>query len=394
MATKRNPNGNGSIFYDKSRQKWRAQIQWTDKAGEKHIKKFVGAKKTEVKNRLDEFRRQLLLSNGNIANGSVSFQEFAEAWLINTLRNKLKPTSYMRKEVTLNNQVYPLIGGIPIDQITHNDVQNMVNQLHNSGLSYSTVKKAYEAVNGCLREFRVKTGSAFNPCEGITLPVTAEKSVADIIFFNEDQRTLIKEEAVRKYKTGKSVYRLGHVIIVLMYTGLRIGELLALKWDDVDFTEKTITIDKNAVVSKVTDGEESHYVLINQQSTKTKSGRRIIPLSDIAAQSLQEIFKITGENEFVVSSATGKQITPRNINRMFHSVLLQTGIAKSTGDLCGVHTLRHTFASMLFMNGCEIKIVSELLGHADTKITENIYIHLIQKQKVKAIQDIDKYSDK
>lgn len=394
MATKRNPNGNGSIFYDKSRQKWRAQIQWTDKAGEKHIKKFVGAKKTEVKNRLDEFRRQLLISNGNIANGSVSFQEFAEAWLTNTLRNKLKPTSYMRKEVTLNNQVYPLIGGIPIDQITHNDVQNMVNQLHNSGLSYSTVKKAYEAVNGCLREFRVKTGSAFNPCEGITLPVTAEKSVADIIFFNEDQRTLIKEEAVRKYKTGKSVYRLGHVIIVLMYTGLRIGELLALKWDDVDFTEKTITIDKNAVVSKVTDGEESHYVLINQQSTKTKSGRRVIPLSDIATQSLQEVYKITGENEFVVSSATGKQITPRNINRMFHSILLQTGIAKGTEDLCGVHTLRHTFASMLFMNGCEIKIVSELLGHADTKITENIYIHLIQKQKIKAIRDIDKYSDK
>lgn len=394
MATKRNSNGNGSIFYDEARKRWRAQIQWTDKAGERHNKKFVGAKKSEVKNRLDEFRRQLLISNGNISNGNVTFQEFAETWLTTSLRHKLKPTSYMRKEVTLVNQVYPHLGNIPIDQITHTDVQTMVNELIDSGLSYSTVKKAYEAVNGCLREYRIKTSSSFNPCEGITLPTTSERPVSDIVFFDEGQRPLIREEAVRKYKTGKPVYRLGHSIIVLMYTGLRIGELLALKWKDIDFVNKTITVNKNAVVSKVVDGDESHYVIINQPSTKTLSGDRIIPLSDIASQSLQEMHKITGNNEFVMSSNTGKQVSPRNINRMFHNILLKAGIASSADDFCGVHALRHTFASMLFMNGCEIKIVSELLGHADTKITENIYVHLIQKQKIKAIQDIDQYSDK
>ncbi len=88
-------------------------------------------------------------------------------------------------------------------------------------------------------------------------------------------------------------------------------------------------------------------------------------------------------------------ILPSNINRMFHSVLIGAGIAKDKKDkehLCGVHVLRHTFASMLFENGCDVKVVSEILGHSDTKITENIYIHLLQKQKVKAIQDIDKYS--
>ena len=394
MATKRNSNGNGSIYYDEARKRWRAQIKWTDKAGEKHVKKFVGAKKTEVKGRLDEFRRQLLISSGEISTGSVSFQEFAENWLTSSLRNTLKATSYMRKEVTLNNQVFPHIGNIPIDQLTHTDVQNMVNELHESGLSYSTVKKAYEAVSGCLREYRIKTGSAFNPCEGITLPTTSERPISDIVFFNESQRTLVREEAVRKYKTGKPVYRLGHSIIVLMYTGLRIGELLALKWTDVDFVNKTISVDKNAVVAKVVDGNKSHYRLINQSSTKTTSGRRKVPLTDIANQSLQELFKITGGHEFVMSSKTGKQVSPRNINRMFHSILLQTGIATNTDDFCGVHVLRHTFASMLFVNGCDIKVVSELLGHADTKITENIYIHLIQEQKVKAIQDIDKYSDK
>lgn len=84
---------------------------------------------------------------------------------------------------------------------------------------------------------------------------------------------------------------------------------------------------------------------------------------------------------------------PRNINRMFHSILIKSGIAKTYDDFCGVHTLRHTFASMLFQNGCDVKIVSEILGHSNTKITENIYIHILQQQKIKAIQDIDKYSN-
>ena len=93
-----------------------------------------------------------------------------------------------------------------------------------------------------------------------------------------------------------------------------------------------------------------------------------------------------------MSTENGTLITPVNINRMFHGILKKSGALKEDDDLCGVHTLRHTFASMLFQNGCDVKIVSELLGHSSTKITENIYIHVIQQQKIKAIQDIDKYS--
>jgi len=393
MGGKRNSNGSGSIFFDEARGNWRAQIQWTDKNGNKHIKKFTGKKKNEVKNRLEEFRKQLLISNGTFSNSSISFEEFARNWMETSQKNKMKPASYLRKEVTLENQVYPYIGNIPIDQITYADIQNMVNKISENGLSYSTVKKAYEAVNGCLREYRIKTSTSFNPCEGITLPSVNQRDISDIVFFNDTQRQMIKNEAVRLYSNGKPVYRLGHAIVVLMYTGLRIGELLALTWNDIDFENRTINVDKNSVVSKVYSNGESHYRIINQESTKTKSGRRIIPMSEIACNSLNEIYKINGDKKYVMSSSTGKQVSPRNINRMFHSILTQTGIAKTADELCGVHTLRHTFASMLFMNGCDVKVVSELLGHSDTKITENIYIHLLQQQKVKAIKDIDKYSD-
>ena len=390
MAAKRNANGNGSIFFDESRGKWRAQIQWTDRNGERHIKKFVGAKKTEVKNRLDEFKKQLLISSGDFSNGSVSFQDFATTWLESSLKQKLKPSSYMRKETTLRHQVFPLIGNIAIDQLTHTDVQNMINELSKQGLSYSTIKKAYEAVNGCMREYRIKTSSTLNPCEGISLPTASQRDIADITFFNEEQRALICNEATRVYSNNKPVYRLGHSIIVLMYTGMRIGELLALKWSDVDFDNRTISISKNAVVSRIDVNGESKYKLINQTSTKTKSGRRIIPLSGIAHNSLYELYKINGDKDYVMCTSTGQQSTPRNISRMFYGILKKAGIADDETS-CGLHTLRHTFASMLFMNGCDVKIVSELLGHSDTKITENIYIHLLQEQKIKAIQSIDRF---
>ena len=388
----RNDNGNGTIYYDKQKKRWVARIQWSDKRGEKHRKSFSDAKKSAVRNKLDEFRKQLLLASGNISEDEVSFEEYSKYWLENVVKNKLKPTSYNRKKLTLEKQVYPYIGNIPLSQLTHYDIQNMINTLTKEGLSYSTIKKAYEAVNGCIREYRIKKTSFFNPCEGVSLPINKQRNTSNIDYFNDEQIELIKKEATRKFENGTPVYRLGDAIILLLYTGMRIGELLALTWDDVNFKEKMISIDKNAVVVKKEENDnESHYILINQTSTKTASGCRTIPISNNALNALLKIYAINGKQKYVMSTKTGKQVTPRNINRMFHSILIQTGISKNGENLCGVHTLRHTFASMLFKNGCDVKIVSELLGHSDTKITENIYIHVIQQQKVKAIQDIDKY---
>ena len=388
----RNPNGSGSVYYDEKRTKWVGEVQWTDKQGIRRRKKFSGQKKTIVKNKLDDFKRQIILSSDELIASDITFQEFADNWLRNILVNKLKPTSFTRKEITLTQQVYPYLGNIPITQITHNDIQDMINSLHQKGFSYSTIKKAYEAVNGCFKEFRIKTSSYVNPCEGISMPTNIKNEVSNITFFNSEQRNLIIKEAKRKYKTGKSVYRLGHSIILLMFTGLRISELLALTWNDIDFENNSISINKSAVISKEVDKKGiSHYSLINQNNTKTRSGNRIVPLNKVALDSIREIQLINGNNQYVMSTASGRQVTPRNINRLFHSILKQTGIADEVNSYCGVHTLRHTFASMLFQNGCDVKIVSEILGHSNTKITENIYIHVIQEQKIKAINDIDKY---
>ena len=386
---KKNLNGDGTIYYVEKEHKWRAEITWTDTNGNKHRKAWKASKQSEVKEKLAVFKKQLLLDNTNIPIESQTFRQFANEWVNVILRPKVKPLSYQRKVSTLENQVYRHIGNVPMDKLTHTQIQKMVNELSQSGLSYSTVKKAFEAVSGCMRYYRIKTSTSFNPCEGITLPENQRKDDSDIKFFTEEERKQIVNEATRRYENGKNVYRLGWVYVLLLYSGLRAGELCALTWRDVDFSEKTITVNKTAIEVNETDKQgKTRSVLKTQNSTKTRGGMRIIPMTEKAYSSLSELQKITGEYEHITTSSNGVRIRPSRLDRTFHQILAAIRFPK-----VGVHTLRHTFATMLFNNGCEVKIVSDLLGHSNTKITENIYIHTIQQQKVKAIQSIDKYSD-
>lgn len=386
----RKSNRNGTIYYDNSRNRWISEIHWTDRNGEFRRKRFSGKKQIEVKNKIEEFKKQLIISNGNIEKMDLTLQEFAENWMNTVLKNKLKPSSYNRKEITLSNQVYPHLGHIPMNEITHQDVQMMVNFLNESGLSYSSIKKAYDAVNQIFKYYRIKSSAYFNPCEGVALPETKKMQIDDIKFFNDDQRKTIQDEALKMYSNGKPKYRLGNAIILLMYSGMRAGELIALTWNDVNFDDRIISINKNAVMVK---GSDNKYKLTNQKSTKTVSGNRMVPMTRMAEASLRELEKVGNGSTFVINTKDGRQVTPRTLNKTFHRILINSGIAKNEDECCGVHSLRHTFASMLFKNGCSVKVVSELLGHSDTRITENIYIHLIQEQKVKAILDIDKFSN-
>ena len=387
--TNKRANGEGTVFFIEREQKWRAEITWFDNGGNKRRKCWKSQKQSEVKAKLAEFKKQLLLNGTEMATENKTFRQFAEEWLTVVLKPKLKPTSFERKVVTLRNQVYKHIGAVPIEKLTHSQIQKMVNSLSDSGLSDSTVKKAYEAVSACVRYYRIKTSTSFNPCEGITLPEQKRKESSDIRFFTDEERKLIVNEATRKFSNGVSAYRLGWAYVLLLYSGLRVGELCALTWKDIDFEERTIKVYKNAVeYAERDDNGKSRSVLKTQNSTKTRSGMRTLPMTQKAFDALSELQKVTGKYEYIITSSNGQRIRPSRLGQTFSLILSAIDM-----DRVGLHTLRHTFATMLFNNGCEVKVVSDLLGHSNTKITENIYIHLIQQQKVKAIQSIDRFSD-
>jgi site-specific recombinase XerD len=123
-------------------------------------------------------------------------------------------------------------------------------------------------------------------------------------------------------------------------------------------------------------------VLVEQNSLKTRNSERIIPLTQMAMTALTELRKRSCN--YIVSTADGRPVRPRNFQNTFDAMLQHAGISHK-----GLHTTRHTFASLLFKRGADVKTVCELLGHGETRTTFNTYIHIIKEQKHDVISLLD-----
>jgi len=381
LADKRRDKGEGSIYFRDSDKRWVAKIK---PANSSKSKVFYGKTEQEVKKKLKEFKVQLA-KNDYVVVQKGTLQEYMDRWLNNVRANDLKPKSFDRLEATLNNQVYKHIGDIQIAGITPNDVQVMINELKEDSYSYSTIKKVYDAINACFKLGILKGEVAKNPCVGVVLPKNKKRQVSDIRFFDDAEMELICVECVDKYGNGKQIYRLGHSIILLLNTGIRMCELLALKWSDISFEKRTMRIDESMVLIKNRDEDTpTKWVLHHQDSTKTSSSNRTVPLNQKAISALEELYKITGQYEYVMSTGKVTVMSPRNLDRMFRNILTRCSIKP-----CGVHACRHSFASLMLRKKLDIKVISEILGHSSVQITYDIYTHIIDSIKHESVNLLD-----
>ena len=375
--------GTGSISKRKD-GKWQGRVNLgTDINGKRKQKYFYGTTEKEVKKKLkDYFIQGEKYTANNIA--KMTLEEFLIDWLENILVHTLKPKSYAIKEYIIKQQIAPRIGMLQVNSLVASDIQQMINNMVKEDLSYSTIKKAYDTLNQRFKLAINQEQVNKNPTLGVVLPKQKNKKNSEIQYFSKEQCKELIEESRRIYDyNNKNVYRLGELVPFLIFTGLRIGEAIALEWNDIDYKNKTITVNKNVV--EVKSKETGKYILEKQDSTKTDSSTRIIPISNNAMECIKNLKEINGDKKFIFASQTGQYISPSNFNRMFR------GIQKALNYevTLGLHSLRHTFATLMLNNGIDVKIVSELLGHSNVSVTYNIYIHTIQSQKIKAINIID-----
>ena len=200
---------------------------------------------------------------------------------------------------------------------------------------------------------------------------------------NDQEIELIISSALKKYGTGRYMYKHGYAIQLLLNTGMRVGELLALKWSNVDFEEKQIHITETRTQVIDRSDSENKYVMVDQ-STKTSSGNRFVPINQKAEEALMYFKALNYNSPYVMANSDHNVITYRNLNRVLAKILENNKIGHGS-----LHTLRHTFATRLFKNGVDIKVISELLGHSDISITYDIYAHVINEQKKKAVEILD-----
>lgn len=290
---------------------------------------------------------------------SILLCEVFKMWLSSN-KIRIKQSTFDKYNYIIDNHINPFLGDIPvvsIDTVTLNEF--LYNKL-NSGelksgksLSPSYVRTMALIINSSLR-FAANEGYCNGLKNPIYKPSINTKNV--LVFKQEDSLKLTNHIFASTDGTG-----LG--ILLALYMGLRIGEICALKWDNIDFKQRTILID--STVTRVKDLSQTKYLL---GTPKTKSSTRIIPIPKKIFSIIKQEFLATS-SAYVISS-TNSFVIPRTFEYRYHKLLEELEI-----ESVNFHTLRHTFATNCISSGMDAKSLSEILGHANISTTLQLYVH-------------------
>lgn len=367
-------NGEGSIYKRKD-GKFAGQITiGRDSAGKLIRKTVYGDTKTEVLNKLDTVKRELALGL-YVQPDKTTVYEWVFYWLNSYKKIKLKPRTFDSYEQLINNYIKPDIGHLLLQKLTTKDIQLMYNARFESSLSANTIRKIQNVIKPALKQALTEGLLIKNPADFVQLPEIQKK---DIKAFTKDEQFLFEQTAKQ--------YRQYEAFIINLDTGLRTSEILALEWDDIDFEEGKIIVNKNLVHIKNRKDNSTVRKLHLQDSSKTKNSTRIIPLTQRSIKLLRELkLKQQALSNVIFCSKAGSYLTPRNYARAFQKVLKKANI-----EMCSPHTMRHTFATRLFEAGVPAKTISLLLGHASVAFTLDTYTHVLPNTKKEAIELLEK----
>ncbi|MDO5112392.1 MAG: tyrosine-type recombinase/integrase [Clostridia bacterium] len=217
-------------------------------------------------------------------------------WLQNIKRPTLKAASYDRLESTINNHIPPALGSYAVTQLATETIQvELINKMQADALSYSSVKKAYDALNDFLRYLTARRTIMYNPMQLVSKPTKVNFETADVVpLSDEDVRKLI-DGCRLEYKTKNRRYPMGEAFILILNTGMRMGEALALRWGDVDMEKGTLCINKNLILVKNRKDGEPNYILKVQNNPKTQSGVRIVRLNEAAKSAVPAPNRTAGQ---------------------------------------------------------------------------------------------------
>lgn len=294
-------------------------------------------------------------------------------WLYEVKFYEIKQSSFDRLEITILNNVLPRLSDVPIESVTTADVQNLINDMYTKGYSYSTIKKAFEAINAFFNyELLIQRIDNIPTC-AVKLPKKSKFPAHEMRFFNNDEIQKIKYYCNLKNKKGDYEYSYGQAFLLMLQTGIRVGEALALSIDDADICHETLKIRKNKVSIKNRKGNKpvGGYKSVVQQP-KTPTSIRDIPLNIEAIKCINSLVTKSRElnSNFLICNSNGNVPSVSQLEKSFYRILKVCNIQK-----CGLHTLRHTYASRLFENNIDIKTISAIMGHNDIRTTSQIYIH-------------------
>lgn len=306
----------------------------------------------------------------------MRYEKWLNIWLENYVRISTKSRTYERYGQSVRNKIIPALGNYDLAELTPLILQSYVGDLlkagnlrSGKGLAPNFVKSIISIIRNSLKTAYLVGYLSEYSADKIRSPKIIEKKVN--CFTVLEQRKI--EEAVKDSKKDKM---LG--ILICLYTGMRIGELLSLTWEDVDFSRRMISITKTC-----RDGKRNGVRMRIVDSPKTESSRRFIPIPNGILPYLKKM-KRKSRCENVVQYKD-KPALIRSYQRTFELLLRRLNIPHK-----GFHSLRHTFATRALECGMDVKTLAEILGHKNATTTLNRYAHSLWEHKVEMMDRLGK----
>lgn len=303
-------------------------------------------------------------------------------WIYNWLLEKkhyIKESTYANYSNAVFNHIIPKLGRYKLDELSHKLIQDYLLDLSingkingSGGLSSKTIKDITIIIKGSLKKAMNENKIKYI---GLTFNYPLDSKLEKIYVLSKSEQKKITSYCLNNLDNRN----LG--ILISLYSGLRIGELCSLQWNDINLKKSIISINKTVQRIYVKDFKESKSKIIIT-TPKTKNANREIPVSK---EFIELLKKFRGNNNEYILSGSEKLIEPRTYRKYFDKVLKEIKINHTN-----FHSLRHTFATNCISLGVDYKTVSELLGHANVNITLNLYVHPRLSQKKKCIKLICK----
>ena len=367
---KKKSNGEGSIITTTLNGKpyYKASVTiGFDSAGKQIKKSFGSYKKSVVLEKMNKVKYES--KNNLLSNSNITFGDLFKQWIFNHKKVEVTDNTFCEYETAYRLRILPYnIANKRANQLTLNDLQMYFNELQEK-FSTNTIKKAYIQIHSCFKFAIIQGILNKNPCLGVTLQKKDKQENYNV--FSKQEQELILNTLNKKDIVDCLIY-------FTFFTGLRLGEVLALKWSDVKGKilsverqyNRTVRI-KDVGVSKLT---------YEFKDLKTKNSKREIPIPDKALELLDGLPKTCD----LIFNDDDKPIERKRPQRRMTALCKKLNLEHRS-----FHSIRHSYATRLFELDIPIKTVQSLMGHSDMDTTMNIYTHVMQDKKMEIIDKLN-----
>lgn len=308
-----------------------------------------------------------------LKNKKILYKDWIYTWLLEK-KDYIKESTYANYSNNIFNHIIPRLGNYYLNELNHKVIQDFLLELskngrkdNNGGLAEKTIKDITIIIKGS-----IKKGINEDKIKYIELTFNYPKD-------NKENKLYVLTKREQNKITNYVLENINSKnigLLISLYSGIRIGELCALRWEDVDLKKNSLTINKTIQRVYIKDKDKNISKVIIT-TPKTKNANREIPINK---DFLEILKKVKSDKKNYILTGNEKYIEPRTYRKYFNKVLDELKVKHFN-----FHSLRHTFATNCISLGVDYKTVSELLGHANVNITLNLYVHPRYSQKKKCI---------